>query len=418
MNKKSDVIGIIGLLLTLFTLVFGDNVYQQIKGHTFFQNSPSPTSVFPTNSQVAPTELHVNPTNAVLPHATSAIPPVPSPTDFISNKDWGGEKWSGQPISSVNAQKLGEIRADRVTGWSHSNGSSGAGLSTKISVSDNGIIAYAIEGVGLTAKDFMSAIGAGWNNNKTSANCLDISLDGRHLAFQSEKGINVWNMNLPFPSGDLTVQTISNQQGNCPIALASDGSILASSFDQGIHVNSVSDGSLIKDISDQNKTSSKNSQMVLSPDGNLLATDSINGINVWSIKDGTLLHTIPNNSSPTFSQDGSLLASIANDGTITIWQISNWSIFQTLRDTQSSNITPSSPLFFTSNGDILASGFSKGIILWRVSDGSFIRNVDLSQYYVSDWALTSDGYFLFLASNTSDWATSGETYIRIWGILR
>jgi hypothetical protein len=43
MKRKVDIIGIIGLLLALFTLVFGDNLYQQFTGRSFFQGSPIPT---------------------------------------------------------------------------------------------------------------------------------------------------------------------------------------------------------------------------------------------------------------------------------------------------------------------------------------------------------------------------------------
>ena len=57
MNKKTAVIGIIGLLLTVFVLVFGDIMYQQIKGRSVLQSSPSPGIEEPASSQDLATEL-------------------------------------------------------------------------------------------------------------------------------------------------------------------------------------------------------------------------------------------------------------------------------------------------------------------------------------------------------------------------
>ena len=48
MNKKADIIGIIGLLLAIFTLVFGANIYQQIKRHSVFQDSRLLITELPT----------------------------------------------------------------------------------------------------------------------------------------------------------------------------------------------------------------------------------------------------------------------------------------------------------------------------------------------------------------------------------
>jgi LysM repeat protein len=55
MSKKADLIGIIGLLLAIFTLVFGDNIYQQITERSVFQN-PSSTNL-PVSTLIAPSEL-------------------------------------------------------------------------------------------------------------------------------------------------------------------------------------------------------------------------------------------------------------------------------------------------------------------------------------------------------------------------
>lgn len=57
MKKTADVIGIIGLLLAIFTLVFGDNIYQQITGRSIFQMSPSEATEEPINAEAASSEL-------------------------------------------------------------------------------------------------------------------------------------------------------------------------------------------------------------------------------------------------------------------------------------------------------------------------------------------------------------------------
>jgi hypothetical protein len=53
--KKTDAVGIIGLLLAIFTLVFGDNIYQQINGRSIFSTQPPQSVDIPINTNV-PTE--------------------------------------------------------------------------------------------------------------------------------------------------------------------------------------------------------------------------------------------------------------------------------------------------------------------------------------------------------------------------
>jgi len=103
MDKKRDIVGIMGLLLTVLTLLFGDNIYQQIKGYSVFQTPTSPiatvdmTQIIINNSTdtsetnvdfVTQTVLSNTPTSTfVEPSSDIGLPEHPIKILFIPSVD-------------------------------------------------------------------------------------------------------------------------------------------------------------------------------------------------------------------------------------------------------------------------------------------------------------------------------------------
>lgn len=78
LNEKKDIIGIIALLITIISFLFGDNVYQQINGSQFFEKLANKISSF-GNTQF---QNEVVPTNISEPIMT-----IPAPVTQVSPKD-------------------------------------------------------------------------------------------------------------------------------------------------------------------------------------------------------------------------------------------------------------------------------------------------------------------------------------------
>ena len=78
--------GIFGCLIAVFTLLFGDNIYQQITGHSVFHDPISANSDMPTNTQT--------PNLVVIPSDTG------EPPEYISVVgEYGALKWGPKDVS-------------------------------------------------------------------------------------------------------------------------------------------------------------------------------------------------------------------------------------------------------------------------------------------------------------------------------
>ncbi len=77
MKKQTEVTGIAGIIIALIVLLFGDNIYEQINGRSFFEKEPSNISQ-PSETPFVFSQPTVQPTNTFIP--TQFIPPTITPT--------------------------------------------------------------------------------------------------------------------------------------------------------------------------------------------------------------------------------------------------------------------------------------------------------------------------------------------------
>ena len=138
-----------------------------------------------------------------------------------------------------------------------------------------------------------------------------------------------------------------------------------------------------------------------SPDGAMLATSAEDErIDLWQVRDGALLRTIDSDdgaiSSLAFSPNGKLLAGAGWHGA-GLWQVSNGVLLRTY----SSDDNPLGSVAFSPDGEYLAGGSDAGLVyLWRVSDGALLTTLPGHSAQVGQLAFSA--YGAQLASASSD----------------
>lgn len=143
-----------------------------------------------------------------------------------------------------------------------------------------------------------------------------------------------------------------------------DGETLASGTME-LRLSRVNDGKLLYKLNGVDHVRS----LDISPDGSILASgwQSPNVIRLWQISDGNLLRTLSDHIGDgvkavdlDFSPDGQLLASCESDGTIRLWRVSDGTLLNTLEGC-------SYDVAFSPDGTILASVTNEMIWLWGVA---------------------------------------------------
>jgi WD40 repeat protein len=149
------------------------------------------------------------------------------------------------------------------------------------------------------------------------------------------------------------------------------------------------------------ETNASVNSLVFSPDGETIATGlNDNTAKLWKASDGTLLQSLAGHheevtskkagkeevTSVSFTPDGSLLAGGSTDGTVSIWQVSDGSLVNTLKN-HTREITS---VFFSSDGQVLFSASQDGNVrMINVSDGK--SNQTFAGQFIVDATISTDG---------------------------
>ena len=152
--------------------------------------------------------------------------------------------------------------------------------------------------------------------------------------------------------------------------------------------------------------------VALSPDGQLLALPGPDHtVKIYRASDGVLLQTLVGHTQDVtglaFSHDGTLLASGAffdgaND-VIKLWNVSNWTLVRQLSG--QFVFGPFNAINFSANDSLISASCEGTPVVWRVSDGAFIRNFPCC----GPTQFSPNGTLLAVATNpvsvyrTADW---------------
>ncbi|MCS7209295.1 MAG: hypothetical protein NZ874_06955, partial [Fimbriimonadales bacterium] len=114
--------------------------------------------------------------------------------------------------------------------------------------------------------------------------------------------------------------------------------------------------------------------VAFSPNGQLLASGGSDSIRLWRVSDGQLVRTLTDiGYSVVFSPDGQYLASGSDyrDNTVRLWRVSDGQLVRTIRG----HTTWIPSVAFSPDGQYLFAG--SGVIwIFRVSDGQLVRTYD------------------------------------------
>jgi WD40 repeat protein len=150
------------------------------------------------------------------------------------------------------------------------------------------------------------------------------------------------------------------------------------------------------------ETDASVNSVAISPDGRIVITGlNDNTVKLWDLSDGTLLKTFEGHkkeekagkkaekeevTSVAISPGGDLLAAGSTDGTVSLWDLSDDSLVNTLKS-HSMNI---SSVFFSPDGQSIFSASYDGTVrMTNVSDGKLIRA--FGGQLVMDAAISADG---------------------------
>jgi WD40 repeat protein len=224
------------------------------------------------------------------------------------------------------------------------------------------------------------------------------SHDSKLLASTSEKAVKIWDISI-----DSFQQTLdSHSDGKL---FSNDSKLLASANKKKVMIWNTSTDSLHQTLDGHDDLM----RYTFSPDSQLLASADLRAIRIWNISMGILSETFDSHfdifTYIEFSHDSKLIASVSGHQTVTIRNISNGSVRQTLLDDDSFW-----SVVFSHDSKLLASSTYKKIKIWDINTcviQQTFDHSDLVHYLVGTVAFSHDSKLL---------ASSGANTIKIWDI--
>lgn len=227
------------------------------------------------------------------------------------------------------------------------------------------------------------------------------STDGKLIAVATTLGVSVY----PADTLDEMLYFETNASVNS-IAFSPDGETIATGLsDNTVKLWKASDGTLLKSLDGHtDETAKKDAKkaevtgVAFSPDGSQLAGGSTDGtVSLWQVSDGSLVNTLRNHtvnvSSVFFSPDGQALFSASWDGRVRMVNVSDGKIVRSFGGLRLTDST------ISADGKVLAA-YDEGVyslILWDVESGKKLQTIKgfaLYAYGDLDMALSPDGQFI------------------------
>lgn len=108
-----------------------------------------------------------------------------------------------------------------------------------------------------------------------------------------------------------------------------------------------------------------------------------------------------------FSADGQLLAAASSDGQLWLWRVSDGELLFRLEEALP-DMTSIEHLAFSPDGQLLAAISGRKVLLWHVSDRTFLHTITMQHGRPKDIAFSPNGRYLAIGS--------ADGTVRLWGV--
>lgn len=229
--------------------------------------------------------------------------------------------------------------------------------------------------------------------------------DGKLLATRSRDGVRLWDVET---GKEIQHWNIKNDGWrDTRLAFSRDGKLLATGcFGRVIRIWNIDTR---KEVAVLEGHTDGVKDLAFSPDGRSLVSVGDVETRIWDVTTGKQVRTLAGHTDTglavAFNADGTVLATSANDNTVRLWNVANWSEIKELKHS-----TKVYGLAFTSDGTRLAgAGADSSIRFWDLATYQEVADLRGHDAYVHQIAFSPDCTRLISAS--------GDHTLRIWDTL-
>ena len=245
-------------------------------------------------------------------------------------------------------------------------------------------------------------------SNPEKVSTIAFSPDGKTLlsgAGGDQSNVKSWKLNLWNVATREKIRAFAG--GNQSVAFSSDGNTIASAFGQSAYLWDIVTGQELAKLQHEGIYPRVNS-ISFSPDGTVLASGADDGtVKLWNVATGQNIATLTHKArvnSVAFSPNGKVLASGSGDLTLKLWHIATGTELTTI---QARKIF--SAVAFSPDGKILAWSHGKTVKLWNIATQTDIATFEDSVFRINSIAFSPNGKTLATAS-------TADGIVKVWDV--
>ena len=244
---------------------------------------------------------------------------------------------------------------------------------------------------------------------------IALSRDGRYIAFGRTNLVELWDT---FKSGEGETIESGGMRDVTSLQFSSDGRFLAIGGYRTIEIWNISVGVGFKPALHKRIDGYGDyiTTMTFSPDSRFLAAGSrgtVHSIRIWDVNSGREAKTLEWDwkyadevKAIAFSHDGLVLASVAKDNIVRIWNLRTGTVEKSLNKDRTD--IPVS-IGFSQDNQVLTAGTAHGqVVLWRLSDGAVLRRIDAHKGSISSITFSKDEKNIISAG--------ADQKVRLWDV--
>ncbi len=242
-----------------------------------------------------------------------------------------------------------------------------------------------------------------------TARFVTISPDGSRLAVAQNGHIELWDI----PQARIAQHFSDNQDTNTRVAWSPDGTRIATADDNGLHLWNAASGAHISNSHKSNDFIT----VAWSPDGSLIAGAGPGGVHVWRAADQQIVRTFKTSTpldAVVLTNDNRVIA--YDDTQLFVWSNRDGRL---LIQRQLPDDGYFQPVAISPDGMLLATfGKSQRLTIWRIADGTYLRELQGNPYPIDTLAFSPDSQWLATAGGPERYGYKAREpgIIQVWAV--